>query len=253
VSRELIHARHARGFALCSLRSPALSRYYIQVPLTDCTNDWPDERLFKELKRHCRSKWQRRWSRDPRSRKGSRHYVRTSSRRCAIEIGSWQANAAHIVTTHFDSSGDSNGNFISASGATVALLSLGPSVISLSRRENNTNGWLVEHNGASAWQGDHVSTAPRGHAAIARSSAELNSFAGLDSRCSRRHTQVSIGQSSLCSVFRLRRRPRSSSLQWLGRRGSAVVRIAYIAGAVSFSPRSGWHRSRCLWPQAGRC
>lgn len=51
VSGELIYARHDRGFALCSLRSPALSRYYIQVPLTDSTDDWPDERFFEELQR----------------------------------------------------------------------------------------------------------------------------------------------------------------------------------------------------------
>jgi p-hydroxybenzoate 3-monooxygenase len=33
VSPELIYARHERGFALCSLRSQVLSRYYIQVPV----------------------------------------------------------------------------------------------------------------------------------------------------------------------------------------------------------------------------
>ena len=37
VSPELIYAKHERGFALCSLRSQVLSRYYIQVPLTDKT------------------------------------------------------------------------------------------------------------------------------------------------------------------------------------------------------------------------
>jgi p-hydroxybenzoate 3-monooxygenase len=51
VSPELIYATHERGFALCSLRSPMLSRYYIQVPLSDSVNDWPDERFFEELKR----------------------------------------------------------------------------------------------------------------------------------------------------------------------------------------------------------
>src|SRR5262249_48971608 len=35
VSRELIYAQHDRGFALCSLRSRTLSRYYIQVSLED--------------------------------------------------------------------------------------------------------------------------------------------------------------------------------------------------------------------------
>jgi p-hydroxybenzoate 3-monooxygenase len=51
VSPELIYATHERGFALCSLRSPTLSRYYIQVPLTDSVDDWPDEAFFDELKR----------------------------------------------------------------------------------------------------------------------------------------------------------------------------------------------------------
>ncbi|HSV21201.1 MAG TPA: 4-hydroxybenzoate 3-monooxygenase [Casimicrobiaceae bacterium] len=51
VSSELIYARHERGFALCSLRSAALSRYYIQVPLTDSVDDWTDERFFEELRR----------------------------------------------------------------------------------------------------------------------------------------------------------------------------------------------------------
>jgi p-hydroxybenzoate 3-monooxygenase len=51
VSSELIYAKHERGFALCSLRSQALSRYYIQVPLTDTTEDWSDDAFWAELKR----------------------------------------------------------------------------------------------------------------------------------------------------------------------------------------------------------
>jgi p-hydroxybenzoate 3-monooxygenase len=51
VSPELIYARHERGFALCSLRSRVLSRYYIQVPLTDTPEDWPDDAFWAELKR----------------------------------------------------------------------------------------------------------------------------------------------------------------------------------------------------------
>lgn len=50
VSPELIYATHERGFALCSLRSAVLSRYYVQVPLTDQVEDWPDERFFEELR-----------------------------------------------------------------------------------------------------------------------------------------------------------------------------------------------------------
>jgi p-hydroxybenzoate 3-monooxygenase len=51
VSPELIYAKHERGFALCSLRSQVLSRYYIQVPLTDSVKDWSDEAFWAELKR----------------------------------------------------------------------------------------------------------------------------------------------------------------------------------------------------------
>jgi p-hydroxybenzoate 3-monooxygenase len=51
VSPELIYVKHARGFALCSLRSQVLSRYYIQVPLTDRPEDWPDDAFWAELKR----------------------------------------------------------------------------------------------------------------------------------------------------------------------------------------------------------
>lgn len=51
VSPELIYAKHERGFALCSLRSQVLSRYYIQVPLTDTVEDWSDDDFWAELKR----------------------------------------------------------------------------------------------------------------------------------------------------------------------------------------------------------
>ncbi len=51
VSDELIYARHERGFALCSMRSPTRSRYYVQVPLDEKVEDWPDERFWEELKR----------------------------------------------------------------------------------------------------------------------------------------------------------------------------------------------------------
>ena len=50
VSDELIYARSERGFALCSLRSRVLSRYYVQVPLEDTVEDWSDERFWEELK-----------------------------------------------------------------------------------------------------------------------------------------------------------------------------------------------------------
>ena len=50
VAEELIYARHDEGFALCSLRSRVLSRYYVQCPLDDRIEDWPDDRFWAVLK-----------------------------------------------------------------------------------------------------------------------------------------------------------------------------------------------------------
>jgi len=50
VSDELIYVRHPLGFALCSMRSPTRSRYYIQCSLADDLDASPDERFWHELK-----------------------------------------------------------------------------------------------------------------------------------------------------------------------------------------------------------
>ena len=47
---EVMYARHERGFALASQRSPMLSRYYVQVPNSDTVEDWSDDRFWDELK-----------------------------------------------------------------------------------------------------------------------------------------------------------------------------------------------------------
>ncbi|QDY69084.1 4-hydroxybenzoate 3-monooxygenase [Qingshengfaniella alkalisoli] len=49
-AHELIYASHDRGFALCSMRSDVLSRYYVQVPLTEKVEDWSADRFWDELK-----------------------------------------------------------------------------------------------------------------------------------------------------------------------------------------------------------
>lgn len=46
---ELIYSNGPRGFALASMRSPRRSRYYIQVPLTEKIEDWPEDRIWDEL------------------------------------------------------------------------------------------------------------------------------------------------------------------------------------------------------------
>ncbi len=51
VSDELIYANHERGFALCSMRSPTRSRYYIQCSASEHPDDWPDDKFWTELQR----------------------------------------------------------------------------------------------------------------------------------------------------------------------------------------------------------
>ncbi len=48
-SEELIYASHERGFALHSMRSPTLTRLYVQCDRTDTLEDWPDDRIWEEL------------------------------------------------------------------------------------------------------------------------------------------------------------------------------------------------------------
>ncbi|MFC4171769.1 4-hydroxybenzoate 3-monooxygenase [Microvirga sp. GCM10011540] len=51
VADELIYAHHSRGFALCSMRSPTRSRYYVQVSTDEKVEDWSDDRFWDELRR----------------------------------------------------------------------------------------------------------------------------------------------------------------------------------------------------------
>ena len=48
-SDELIYCRHERGFALQSMRSPVLTRLYLQCDPDDDLAAWPDERIWEEL------------------------------------------------------------------------------------------------------------------------------------------------------------------------------------------------------------
>ncbi|MEF7615437.1 4-hydroxybenzoate 3-monooxygenase [Aquincola sp. MAHUQ-54] len=51
VAHELIYAHSEHGFALCSMRSAARSRYYVQCALDDHAERWSDEAFWAELKR----------------------------------------------------------------------------------------------------------------------------------------------------------------------------------------------------------
>jgi p-hydroxybenzoate 3-monooxygenase len=48
---ELIYCRHANGFALHSMRSPEVSRIYLQVPADEDIAHWPDDRIWAEMQR----------------------------------------------------------------------------------------------------------------------------------------------------------------------------------------------------------
>ena len=49
-SEELVYAHHPRGFALLSLRSPTRSRLYLQCRPDEDLAEWPDERIWEELR-----------------------------------------------------------------------------------------------------------------------------------------------------------------------------------------------------------
>ncbi|HZQ80607.1 MAG TPA: 4-hydroxybenzoate 3-monooxygenase [Gaiellaceae bacterium] len=49
-SEELVYTHHPRGFALLSLRSPTRSRLYLQCRPDENLDEWPDERIWEELR-----------------------------------------------------------------------------------------------------------------------------------------------------------------------------------------------------------
>lgn len=55
VMDELLYANHARGFALCSMRSHTRSRYYVQCNTDDNVNNWSDDAFWDELRRRLPS------------------------------------------------------------------------------------------------------------------------------------------------------------------------------------------------------
>jgi len=49
-AHEVVYANHDNGFGLASMRSNTRSRYYLQVPTGENIEDWPDDRIWDELK-----------------------------------------------------------------------------------------------------------------------------------------------------------------------------------------------------------
>jgi p-hydroxybenzoate 3-monooxygenase len=50
-AEELIYSAHEEGFALHSMRSPEITRLYLQVGLEEKLEEWPDERIWTHLRR----------------------------------------------------------------------------------------------------------------------------------------------------------------------------------------------------------
>ncbi len=48
-SEELVYSLHERGFALFSMRTPEITRLYLQCAVDDDIANWPDERIWSEL------------------------------------------------------------------------------------------------------------------------------------------------------------------------------------------------------------
>lgn len=48
-SHELIYSNHERGFALLSMRTPEISRLYVQCAPDEDVREWPDDRIWHEL------------------------------------------------------------------------------------------------------------------------------------------------------------------------------------------------------------
>ena len=59
-SQELVYTRHERGFALFSMRSPSLTRLYLQVPPDEPIERWSDEAIWQEMttRMSTRDGWQ---------------------------------------------------------------------------------------------------------------------------------------------------------------------------------------------------
>ncbi|HEU5387179.1 MAG TPA: 4-hydroxybenzoate 3-monooxygenase [Streptosporangiaceae bacterium] len=49
-SDELVYSRHEDGFALLTMRTPQVSRLYLQVPADEQIEGWPDDRIWAELR-----------------------------------------------------------------------------------------------------------------------------------------------------------------------------------------------------------
>ncbi|MGW0081293.1 4-hydroxybenzoate 3-monooxygenase [Streptomyces sp. NPDC003393] len=94
---ELVYARHDRGFALLSMRSPSVSRLYLQVPADTDAGTWTDEAIWDELERRLETDDDWTLRRGPITQKSvtpMRSYVHEPMRHGRLFLA---GDAAHIV------------------------------------------------------------------------------------------------------------------------------------------------------------
>ncbi|MEW2121770.1 4-hydroxybenzoate 3-monooxygenase [Streptomyces sp. NPDC005474] len=94
---ELVYARHDRGFALLSMRSPSVSRLYLQVPDGTDADEWSDEEIWDELERRFETADGWKLDRGPITQKSvtpMRSYVHEPMRHGRLFLA---GDAAHIV------------------------------------------------------------------------------------------------------------------------------------------------------------
>ncbi|MFJ4205977.1 4-hydroxybenzoate 3-monooxygenase [Streptomyces sviceus] len=94
---ELVYARHDRGFALLSMRSPSVSRLYLQVPEGTEAESWDDEAIWDELERRFETDDDWSLERGPITQKSvtpMRSYVHEPMRHGRLFLA---GDAAHIV------------------------------------------------------------------------------------------------------------------------------------------------------------
>ncbi|MBD0420631.1 4-hydroxybenzoate 3-monooxygenase [Streptomyces sp. NPDC052309] len=94
---ELVYARHDRGFALLSMRSPSVSRLYLQVPAGTDADSWSDEEIWDELERRFETADDWTLRRGPITQKSvtpMRSYVHEPMRYGRLFLA---GDAAHIV------------------------------------------------------------------------------------------------------------------------------------------------------------
>ncbi|WBO65842.1 4-hydroxybenzoate 3-monooxygenase [Streptomyces camelliae] len=94
---ELVYARHDRGFALLSMRSPSVSRLYLQVPAGAEAGEWTDEEIWSELDRRFETDDGWRLERGPITQKSvtpMRSFVHEPMRHGRLFLA---GDAAHIV------------------------------------------------------------------------------------------------------------------------------------------------------------